>query len=82
MPTWFYTINLPVGAGPKLTTNGVDYFHGQTVEVTPDVLSDLKSRVARCWDHEKSIGGGNENAYRQHTNTSLISAQAAARRGH
>jgi hypothetical protein len=42
-------------------------------------LVDLKSRVARCWEHEKSIHGDNENAYRRPTQNALISAAARAR---
>lgn len=64
-PTYFYTINLPAGAGLELMTNGVPYYHGQTYEFDPMSLADIKSRVARCWDHEKSIHGDNENAYRK-----------------
>lgn len=81
-PTYFYHIDLPVGAGQCLTTNGTEFFHGQTYEVDPMVLSDLKSRVAQCWKHEKSIHSENENAYRKPQHTSLISAAARARGGH
>jgi len=78
-PTYFYNIQLPAGAGLCLTTNGVEYYHGETYEFDSITLSEIKSRVARCWDHEKSIHGENENAYRRHTNTSLITKAAAAR---
>jgi|GEM_PF-1656566 len=78
-PTYFYTIQLPAGAGLDLTTNGIAYYHGQTYEVDPMTLVDLKSRVARCWDHEKSIHGDNENAYRKPLGGSLISPAARAR---
>lgn len=64
-PTFYYTIDLPVGAGNNLMTNGMAYYHGQTYEVDQMTLADLKSRVARTWDHEKSIHGENENAYRK-----------------
>jgi len=82
VPTYFYTIQLPAAAGLSLSTNGVEYYHGQTYEFDPLMLAEMKSRVARCWDHEKSIHGDNENAYRKPMNKSLISAAAAARRGH
>ena len=82
MPTYFYTIQLPAAAGMSLSTNGVEYYHGETYEFDPIMLAEIKSRVARCWDHEKSIHGDNENAYRKPLNKSLISAAAAARRGH
>jgi hypothetical protein len=71
VPTYFYTVILPVGAGQSLITNGIDYFHGVTYEVDQDTLRDLKSRVARTWDHEKSIHGENANAYRKPTNIHL-----------
>lgn len=71
VPTYFYTITLPAGAGDNLASNGICYYHGQTYEVDPDTLRDLKSRVARTWDHEKSIHGDNENAYRKPTNVQL-----------
>lgn len=74
IPTFMYTINLPSGAGGSLATNGVHYYHGQTYEIDADVLADLKSRVARCWDHEKSIHGDNENAYRKQSTKTLSRA--------
>lgn len=70
-PTYFYQIQLPTAAGLDLTTNGIAYYHGQTYELDPMTLNDIKSRVARCWDHEKSIHGDNENAYRKPTNRQL-----------
>jgi len=71
-PTYFYTINLPLSAGWSLRTNGaMEYFHGQTYEFDNIELADIKSRVARCWDHEASISGSNENAYRQKTEKHL-----------
>jgi hypothetical protein len=82
VPTYYYAIHIPAGVGLWLMTNGVEYFHGQTYEVTLDVLADLKSRVARCYDHEKSIHSENENAYKRPTNVSLISAAARARGAH
>lgn len=82
VPTYFYAIDLPPGAGISLSTNGLEYYHGQAYEVDLYTLADLKSRVARCWDHEKSISGSNENAYRRTQNNSLISAAALAQRNH
>lgn len=82
VPLFYYAINLPVGAGASLTTNGVDYFHGQTYEFDHDTLVDMKSRVARCWEHEKAIHSENENAYRKPTNVHLMSPAAAQRMAH
>ena len=81
VPTYFYAINLPLSA-PNLATNGVEYYHGQTYEVDQYTLADLKSRVARCWDHEKSIHSENENAYRRPTNIHLVSPAARAAGAH
>lgn len=81
-PTFYYTIDIPAGAGTNLMTNGIAYYHGQTYEVDQATLVDLKSRVARCWDHEKSIHSENENAYRKPTAKHLISPAAAARARH
>lgn len=78
VPTYFYAVELPAGAGLSLMTNGIEYFHGQTYEVDLPTLVDLKSRVARTWDHEKSIHSENENAYRRPTNTHLKSKAAIA----
>jgi hypothetical protein len=83
-PTFYYNIQLPAGAsgsnGSCLSTNGVEYHHGQTYEFDEVTLAEMKSRVAKCWDHEKSIHGENENAYRRPSNNRLISPQAAQRR--
>lgn len=84
MPTFFYRIALPAGAtgsnGSCLSTNGVEYHHGQTYEFDESTLAEIKSRVARCWDHEKSIHGDNENAYRKMSNKRLITPLAAQSR--
>ena len=80
VPTYFYNIQLPAGAGLCLSTNGVEYYHGQTYELDPNTLAELKSRVALCWAHEKSIHGENENAYHKPTHKHLMTS-AAARRG-
>lgn len=81
-PTYFYNIQLPAGAGTHLSTNGIEYHHGQTYEFEPMQLAEMKSRVARCWDHERSIHGDNENAYRKPANHHLISKASAARGAH
>jgi hypothetical protein len=78
VPTYYYNIQLPAGAGLCLYTNGVEYYHGETYEFDQFTLAEMKSRVARCWDHEKSIHGDNENAYRKPTNKLL--AMKGARR--
>lgn len=79
VPLYAYTIELPPGAGTDVTTNGVAYYHGMTYEVDMDTLRDLKSRVARTWDHERAIHSENANAYRKPTNVHLRSAAAIQR---
>ncbi len=66
LPTYFYKINLPASFGWSLDTNGTKYYHGQTYEFDTNTLTDMKSRVARAWEHEESIHGNkDENFYRQ-----------------
>ena len=77
VPTYYYKIDLPAGAGVSLMTNGMAFYHGETYAVDLPTLVDLKSRVARTWDHEKAIHSENENAYRRPTNTHFKSAAAA-----
>lgn len=67
IPTYMYRVDMPAGAGTHLTINGVEYYHGQEYELDYYTLVNVKSMVARCWDHEKSIHGNNENAYRKPT---------------
>jgi hypothetical protein len=79
MPTYFYHIQLPAGAGLCLSTNGAEFYHGETYTFDIVTLAEIKSRVAKCWDHEKSIHGDNENAYRRPTNKHFMSPAAAKR---
>lgn len=67
-PTYYFTIELPKGAGLFLSTNGVEYYHGVQYEFTKEELVEVKARVANCWWHEKNVHGDNENMYRQKTN--------------
>lgn len=75
LPTYYYNIQMPAGAGLCLYTNGIEYYHGQTYAFDAITLAEIKSRVAKCWDHEKSIHGDNENAYRRPTNQHFINKQ-------
>jgi hypothetical protein len=81
VPTYYYNIQLPSGSGICLTTNGVEYYHGETYEFTEFELACIKDRVARCWGHEKSVHGENENAYKKPTNMHLMTPAARARMG-
>ena len=70
VPTYFYLIDLPPGAcgsnGSCISTNGIEYHHGTTVELDQFSLADVMSRVARTWDHERSIHSSNEANYKKH----------------
>jgi hypothetical protein len=62
--TYAYRIDLPPCGGLDFKTNGVPFYHGTTVVVDLNVLRDIKERVYRCWMHDKSIHGSDENFYR------------------
>lgn len=62
--TYFYKIDMPPCGGLDLKINGVPYYHGSTVEVDLNVLRSMKEIVARCWLHDQSIHGSDENFYR------------------
>ena len=71
LPTFYYNIQLPEGSGLCLTTNGREFYHGETYEFSSQELPEIKDRVAKCWWHERSIHGENENAYRKPTHRYL-----------
>jgi len=79
LPTFMYTINLPLSAGTHLSTNGFPYYHGETYELDSQTLPDIKSRVARCWDHEKSIRKSTTQDMNNYIDTRMKSAAAVAR---
>ncbi len=64
LPTFFYKIDLPPVGGLQMRVNGVDLFHGSTQELDIDQLRSVKDMVHRCWAHDASIHGTDENAYR------------------
>jgi hypothetical protein len=65
VPTFYYRIELPTSGGFNLTTNQVEFMHGEVYEFDIDTLRSVKERVYRQWQHEASINGSNENAYRR-----------------
>ncbi len=62
---WWYKIDLPPSGGLNIKLNGQPYEHGQVYEFTTDTLRTVKDIVYRCWAHERSIKGDNENFYRR-----------------
>lgn len=79
LPTFMFTINLPEGAGTHLATNGFPYYHGETYEIDSQTLTDIKSRVARCWDHEKSIHTPTNKQFNSYIDGRMKSAHAVAK---
>lgn len=75
VPSFYYRIDLPPCGGSDLKINGMPMFHGQRVEVDIDTLRTVKEIVYRCWDHDRSIHGSDENFYRKQKRP-LISARA------
>lgn len=75
LPTYFYKIDLPPCGGLDLKINGVALYHGSTQEIDIDTLRTVKDIVHRCWAHDKSIHGSDENAYRPKKNN-VVSARA------
>ena len=68
---WKYKIDLPPSGGTDLKVNGVPFFHGETYTFNTDMLRSIKEMVQRCWLHEASIQGNNENFYRREMNKTL-----------
>ena len=68
---WWHKVNLPPSGGIDISINRVPHYHGQQYKVTTDMLRVLKDCEHRCWAHEKSIHGENENAYRRPQNRQL-----------
>ena len=68
LPTFMYKINLPPVGGAAITVNGEAYYHGQTYTFDIDMLRTVKEVVHRIRDHEATIHGTDENAYRPKVN--------------
>ena len=68
LPTFMYKINLPPVGGTAITLDGEQFFHGQTYTFDIDRLRTIKEIVHRIRDHEATIHGTDENAYRPKVN--------------
>lgn len=68
LPTFMYKINLPPVGGKGITLDGEEFYHGQTYVFDIDRLRTVKEIVHRIRDHEATIHGTDENAYRPKMN--------------
>lgn len=68
LPTFMYKVNLPPVGGTAITLDGFQYQHGDTYTVDLDQLRTIKEIVHRIRDHEATIHGTDENAYRPKVN--------------
>lgn len=75
LPTFYYKIDLPPCGGMQYRINGADAYHGTTYELDIDTLRTVKDIVYRCWSHDASIHGTDENAYRP-KKSNVVSARA------
>jgi hypothetical protein len=68
LPTFFYKVDLPPVGGTSIKINGEDFFHGETYTLDIDQLRSVKEAVHRTRDHDATIHGTDENAYRPKLN--------------
>jgi len=64
IPTYFYKVDMPPVGGMDLKLNGQSFYHGTVYEFDIDTLRTVKEMIYRLWDHDRSIHGSDENAYR------------------
>lgn len=65
VPTYRYRINQPDFGGWDIKLDGVPYYQGEIYTVDLHTLRTLKAIIGNMWQHEASIHGNNENAYRR-----------------
>lgn len=63
-------IDLP-GFAQSIKVNNREYFHGATYSVPLSLARDMKSMMARSWEHEREVGGANRDAYRVPKNQTI-----------
>lgn len=50
---------------PSIVLDGRHYIHGTTVRVNKNVAAVLREQMQRSWNHEGTLHGNDENAYRR-----------------
>lgn len=79
VPTYMYRIHMPALGGWDIQLDGAPLYEGQTYELDLHTLRTVKSIIGNLWQHEASVHGNNENAYRKPVHKVLSGKRMGAR---